>query len=86
MSPKFTKHGEQRAGERGITSKEIDSLLMDENTIVAPSSSDSRAVLAIGKAGGKLWVIVCNKETDAVITVRQARPKERRLYEEKNGN
>jgi uncharacterized DUF497 family protein len=82
----FTAHGKKRAAERGITPEEINGLLASEKTLMVPSSTDSRAFLAMGKASGKHWVVVCSKETGAVITVRRADKKERRFYEEKTRN
>jgi uncharacterized DUF497 family protein len=86
MSPKFTQHGEKRANERGITPEQIDGLLASEKTLTVPSKYDDRAALAMGEVGKKLWVVVYNKETGEVVTARRAQKRERRLYEEKNGN
>jgi len=87
MVPEFTKHGLERAVERGITSDEIDAILASEKTVLKESDKDKEnAFIAIGKLGEKYWFVACNIETGAVITVRRAREKERRLYEEKNGN
>jgi uncharacterized DUF497 family protein len=85
MSPKFTKHGEQRARERGITPEEIDAILHSPETFALPSKSDDKATVAYGAdSNGKIWATVFNLETGAVITVRPADKKERRLYEQKN--
>jgi len=85
MSPKFTKHGEQRANERGITPEQIDEILADEKTLTAPSKSDENAAIAMGMCNKKTWIVVYNKESGDVVTVRRADKKERRYYEEKTG-
>jgi len=87
MSPKFTKHGEQRASERGITSQEIDAILYSPNIVALPSKSDRDASIAYGKdKRDRLWAIVFSLETGAVITVRHADNKERRFYEQQKKN
>ena len=87
MSPKFTKHGEQLAYERGITPQEIDDILCNPDVVALPSKSDSEASVAYGNdTRGRLWAIVFSLETGAVITVRMADKKERRLYEQQKKN
>jgi uncharacterized DUF497 family protein len=86
VSPKFTEHGKKRAAERGITPEEIDRILYEPSVFYMPSKTDEEAAIAYGIAADKLWAIVFNLETGAVITVRLASKKERRFYEQKKGN
>jgi len=86
MSPKFTKHGEQRAKERGITPQEIDAILYAPDVFSVLSKKDEKAAVAYGNAGNKLWAVVYDWETGNVITVRPASKKERGIYEQKKGN
>ncbi len=87
MSPKFTEHGRIRATERGITPEEIDGILLGADTVVLPSNSDDKASVAYGKAGNEaIWAVIFNLETGAVITVRRADKKERRLYEQQKNS
>jgi hypothetical protein len=74
MSPKFTKHGKQRAKERGITPQEIDAILYAPDVFSVFSKKDEKAA------------VVYDWETGNVITVRPASKKERGIYEQKKGN
>jgi uncharacterized DUF497 family protein len=86
VSPKFTKHGEQRAKERGITPQEIDAILYAPDVFSVPSKKDENVAVAYGHAGNRIWAIVYDWKTGNIITVRPASKKERGLYEQKKGN
>ncbi|MCL2100574.1 MAG: hypothetical protein FWH22_02535 [Fibromonadales bacterium] len=86
MSPKFTDHGKKQAIKRGVTPEQIDELLADGKTLVIACARDELVSLALGLIDGKLWNVVFNHETGNVVTVRRAKKKERRIYEQQKDN
>jgi len=78
----FSEHALKRMKERSITKEEVIAII-DKfvDVIVIPSDKDGLAALYFGKVGYKYLLIVVNKKTHIVITVRAMRRKEKTLYD-----
>ncbi|MFH1715308.1 MAG: hypothetical protein ABH857_03835 [Elusimicrobiota bacterium] len=69
--------------ERKILKEEIEILLSNEQpSIIVPSKTDKDVELIMGFVLERGLVVIYNKKTGVLITVRQMRDKEKKLFEE----
>lgn len=83
----ITKHAEIRISERGFDSDEILKVLREEvDSLVIRSPRDEDVDLYFSKIGSKYVLIVVNRTSHNIVTVRPMRMNEKRAYKEKMGN
>jgi uncharacterized DUF497 family protein len=69
--------------ERGIAVEEILSIVYEQTEVVVVGSDrDENIDLYFGRVGHSYWLVVCNNQTQALITVRKMRPAEKKKFEE----
>ena len=79
----YGDHIKIRMEERGITSDEIEKILYELVPIaVVPSSKDNEIDLVLGEVNNVFLVVVINRETKKLVTVRHMRKNEKKLYKE----
>jgi len=79
----FSKHSLLRLAERGIAQEEVQSIIEERvNVSIYPSPRDSSIDLYFGKINRKYLLVVLNKITKQVVTVRPMRKAEKAIYEE----
>lgn len=80
---KFSKYILERMSERKILSEEILSIInLQANVIIIPSDKDNDVDLYFGKTNNKYILVVVNKITENLITARQMRKDEIKVYNE----
>ena len=78
---KFSKHVFQRMEERNFCDDELLQILnKNVATIVVPSPKDKTVDLYFGKVGYKYIMVVVNRNTHNIVTVRNMRKNERIAY------
>jgi hypothetical protein len=79
----FSRHSLQRIVERGFSKESILSIINKETDVVVyPSTRDRDIDLYFGKAGAKHLLVVYNRKTGTIVTVRNMRQKEIDVYTE----
>ena len=79
----FSIHAIKRMGERNISEQEVFELLsLEEAVMVSPSARDDSIDLCLGHVNGKYWLVIINRITKTVITVRPMRDKEIERYKD----
>ena len=77
----YSKHILIRMQERNILEEEIDLLLSgDIDIVVIPSKTDKMVELILGCVFNRWIALILNKKTYKLITVRQMRDNEKKLY------
>jgi hypothetical protein len=80
---KFSKHILERMSERKILTEEILSIInLQANVLIIPSDKDDYVDLYFGKTNNKYILVVVNKFTENLITARQMRKNEIKVYNE----
>ena len=79
----FSKHILERAEERKITKKMILRIADKKvNTLIYPSPQDLSIDLYFGKIDENYILVVVNRETKNLVTVRNMRKNEKKIYNE----
>ena len=79
----FSKHSLQRMNERGFQKDSVLSIIKKEtDVIVYPSTRDIDIDLYFGKIDGNYLLVVYNRKTEIIITVRNMRKKEKVIFNE----
>ncbi len=79
----FSSHVLQRMRERNIAHSEILAVLYNKvDVLVYPSTQDTSADMYVARVEEKYIVVVLNRETNVLITVRNLRKNEKKLLEE----
>ncbi len=80
---KFSKHSLDRLDERKFSKESIESVLNKEvDVVIYPSTRDEDIDLYFGKESGKYILVVYNRKTFTVITVRNMRKTEKNIFNE----
>lgn len=83
----FSRHFKERMAERAITIDEVAAVIEKSvDVIVHPSKRDFYAEMHFGKINDRYIVIITNKFTGILITVRQMRKEEKDIYHKELGN
>ena len=83
----FSIHIKERMKERAFSSSEILKIVNEEViTIIIQSPKDEVVDLHFGKVGRKHILVVVNRKTQNLITVRSMRKKEIKYYSEEIEN
>ena len=86
---KFSKHIIERIEERKITKEMVLSVVNREvDILIYPSPKDETIDLYFGKVNNVYFLVVANRETKNLVTVRNMRTNEKKVYREEfeNGN
>ena len=79
----FLKHSLDRLDERKFSRESILSILNKEvDVVIYPSTRDEDIDLYFGKCGGKYILVVYNRQTSTIVTVRNMRKKEKEIFNE----
>jgi hypothetical protein len=79
----FSKHSLDRLDERRFSKESIESILNKEvDVVIYPSTRDEDIDLYFGKSGGKYILVVYNRQTSTIVTVRNMRKKEKEIFDE----
>lgn len=82
--PTFSAHALKRMAERGLSREEV--LLMLRKGpllhIVTDREADEGTLVTIVRSGRKTWAVVMNVDAMRIVTVRPAKKKEIRAYDE----
>ena len=81
---KYTKHSLERMEERNISKEDIE-LLLNSTFLEAKSKQDTNIILVIGSVGTKGIALILDQSTHNLITVRNMRANEKKLFKEKGG-
>ncbi len=80
---KFSKHSLERLRERKFSRESIKAILNKEvDVVIYPSTRDDDIDLYFGKEGGKYILVVYNRKTFTVITARNMRKNEKKIFYE----
>jgi hypothetical protein len=80
---KFSKHSLDRLDERKFSKESIESILNKEvDVVIYPSTRDEDIDLYFGKCEGKHILVVYNRQTSTIVTVRNMRKKEKEIFNE----
>ena len=83
----FSIHIQERMRERSFSSREILEIVNEDvPTVIIPSPKDKIVDLYFGKVGRKHILVVANRKTHNLITVRNMRKKEIEYYSEEIKN
>ena len=78
----FSNHIIERIEEREISKEEILSIVNnDVNIIVVPSKKDETVDLYFGVVNNKYILVVVNRETSNLITIRKMRKNEKTVFD-----
>lgn len=84
---KFSKHIIERIDQRKITQEMALNIVNKEvNVLIYPSPKDSTVDLYFGKVDNVYVLVVVNRETKNLITVRNMRINEKKVYDEEFGS
>jgi len=79
----YSKHSLDRLDERNFSKEPIESILNKEvDVVIYPSTRDEDIDLYFGKYGGKHILVVYNRRTSTIVTVRNMRKKEKEIFNE----
>ena len=79
----FSKHSLDRLNERKFSRESIISILNKEvDVVIYPSTRDEDIDLYFGKCRGKYILVVYNRQTSTIVTVRNMRKKEKEIFNE----
>jgi uncharacterized DUF497 family protein len=79
----FSRHSLVRIKERGFSKESICTILNKEtDVIIYPSTRDKDIDLYFGKDGGMYLLVVFNRKTETIVTVRNMRKKEKNIFNE----
>jgi hypothetical protein len=80
----FTHHCSVRIKEREISEEAVLQIIYKKvDVLIMPSDQDKDVDLYFGKIGEKYWLVVCDRYSNNIITVRRMRKQEKSLYERK---
>ncbi len=80
---KFSKHRIERLRERKFSRESIKAILNKEvDVVIYPSTRDDDIDLYFDKEGGKYILVVYNRKTFTVITARNMRKNEKKIFYE----
>lgn len=80
---RFSRHCLERMKERAISREDALSIVNKEvDVVVYPSGRDDHVDLYFGKIGANHLVIIMNRKTKTLVTVRKMRKKEKAVYAE----
>ena len=83
----FSAHIEERIEQRDISKEEILSIVNNAvNVLIIPSNRDKTIDLHFGKVQNKYILVVVNKETRNLITVRRLRKNEKVIFDQEFEN
>ncbi len=78
----FSSHIIERINEREISKEEILSIVNNEvNIIIVPSEKDKTVDLYFGLVNNKYIMVVVNRETNNLITIRKMRKNEKIVFD-----
>jgi uncharacterized DUF497 family protein len=79
----FSRHSLDRIKERGFSKESILTIVSKEtDVIIYPSTRDTDIDLYFGKDGPKYLLVIFNKRTETIVTVRNMRKKEKNIFTE----
>jgi len=79
----FSKHSLERIAERKFSKESIVSIVNKEvDVVVYPSTRDEYIDLYFGKDDSKYLLVVYNRQTSTIVTVRNMRKKEKEIFNE----
>ena len=79
----FSRHSLERIEERKFSKESILSIVNKENDVVIyPSTRDGDIDLYYGKDNGRYLLVVYNRKTCTIVTVRNMRQKEKTIFNE----
>ncbi len=79
----FSKHSLNRLDERKFSKESIESILNKEvDVVIYPSTRDEDIDLYFGKYVGMYILVVYNRQTSTIVTVRNMRKKEKEIFNE----
>jgi hypothetical protein len=83
----FSRHILQRIEERGYTRGQILQVVnLEVNVLIVPSPHDEDVDLYFGLVESKWILVVADRSTRNLITVRPMRKKEKQIYSKEFGN
>jgi hypothetical protein len=78
-----SRHSLERINERGFSKESILSIVNKETDVVVyPSTRDRDIDLYFGKDGSKYLLVVYNRKTGTIVTVRNMRKIEKDIFNE----
>jgi hypothetical protein len=80
---RFSRHIRERMHERSIPEAAVLEIVNGEvDCVIYPSTRDEDLDLYFGKSGDRYLLVVCNRMTSTLVTVRPMRKKEKQIFEE----